>query len=110
MLPTLRAPLFTTWPVLAEAMYLVGRAIGWPAQERLWGLIERGALQILDISSDATSRMRVLMEQYRDLAMDLADASLVAVAEERGLDRVFTLDSDFRIYRLAHGRHFTVIP
>ena len=50
------------------------------------------------------------MDKYRDLPMDLADASLVAVAEERGLSRVFTLDSDFRVYRLARGRSFTVIP
>jgi predicted nucleic acid-binding protein len=42
--------------------------------------------------------------------MDFADASLVVVAEERGLDRIFTLDSEFRIYRLARGRAFTIIP
>jgi len=54
--------------------------------------------------------MRVLMEQYRDLPMDLADASLVAAAEERALDRIFTLDSDFRIYRLPRGRTFTIVP
>jgi len=54
--------------------------------------------------------MRALMEQYRDLPMDLADTSLVAVAEERRLDRIFTLDSDFHVYRLAGGRTFIVIP
>ena len=58
----------------------------------------------------AVERMRTLMEQYRDVPMDLADASLVAVAEERGLDTIFTLDSDFRIYRLPRGRSFTVVP
>jgi predicted nucleic acid-binding protein len=42
--------------------------------------------------------------------MDLADASLVALAEERGLKRIFTLDDDFRIYRI-HGRtSFDIIP
>jgi predicted nucleic acid-binding protein len=56
------------------------------------------------------NRTRRLMEQYRDLPMDLADASLVALAEERGLERIFTLDNDFRIYRLPRGRAFTVIP
>lgn len=39
--------------------------------------------------------MRSLMEKYRDTPMDLADASLVALAETRGLKRIFTLDSDF---------------
>lgn len=42
--------------------------------------------------------------------MDLADASIVALAEERGERRIFTLDRDFQIYRL-HGRtRFEVIP
>jgi len=42
--------------------------------------------------------------------MDLADASLVALAEERSLKRIFTLDADFGIYRL-HGRgHFELLP
>jgi predicted nucleic acid-binding protein len=37
--------------------------------------------------------------------MDLADASLVALAEARNLRDIFTLDrADFRIYRLK-GRH-----
>lgn len=103
-------PLITTWPAFTEAMYLVGRAGGWNGHAALWRLVERGTLQIVDISVDAATRMRALMEQYRDLPMDLADASLVAVAEERRLDRVFTLDSDFRVYRLPRGRSFTIVP
>ena len=42
--------------------------------------------------------------------MDLADATLVALAEERGLKQIFTLDYYFRIYRI-HGRTtFETIP
>lgn len=91
-------------------MYLIGRVLGWTGQIALWRLVERGTLQIADISADVAVRMRALMEQYVDLPMDLADASLVAVAEERRLDRIFTLDSDFRIYRLPRGRTFTIVP
>jgi len=36
--------------------------------------------------------------------MDLADASLVATAETLGIRQIFTLDSDFYVYRL-HGTH-----
>ena len=50
------------------------------------------------------------MERYADLPMDLADATLVAVAEEGGIDRVFTLDSDFRVYRLRGRQEFRTIP
>ena len=48
-------------------------------------------------------RIRQLMQQYHDVPMDLADASLVAAAEVLGIRQVFTLDSDFHIYRL-HGK------
>jgi predicted nucleic acid-binding protein len=54
--------------------------------------------------------MRELMEQYRDVPMDLADASIVAAAETRRLRRVFTLDSDFLIYRTGDGDGFEVVP
>ena len=102
--------MITTWPAFAEAMHIVGRMGGWYGQAALWRLVERGTLQIAEISPEATGRMRALMEQYRDLPMDLADASLVAVAEERRLDRIFTLDADFHVYQLPRGRHFTVLP
>jgi predicted nucleic acid-binding protein len=53
--------------------------------------------------------MAVLMEKYHDTPMDLADASVVAVAESLTLRRVFTLDRDFYISRLADGTALEVI-
>lgn len=47
------------------------------------------------------------MEQYADRRMDLADASLVALAEELEEQTIFTLDADFRVYRLRGRRRFT---
>ena len=44
------------------------------------------------------------MHKYRDRPMDLADASLVRLAEQRRIRDIFTLDErDFRTYRI-HGR------
>ncbi len=57
-----------------------------------------------------TARMRSLMEKYRDTPMELADASLVALAEARGLKRIFTLDSDFYVYRIGDLEPFEVFP
>ncbi|MFI5266525.1 MAG: hypothetical protein ACHQ7M_04020 [Chloroflexota bacterium] len=42
--------------------------------------------------------------------MDLADATLVALAEQDGHRRIFTLDSDFFVHRPATGRTLEVIP
>lgn len=91
-------------------MYLLGRELGYPAQEALWGHVADGLLVLHTPSEGEPERMRTLMAQYRDRPMDLADASLVAAAETRNLRRIFTLDSDFYVYRL-HGTHaFEVVP
>jgi len=103
-LPDLSGPMVTTWPAFTEAMYLLGEAGGWRAQGMLWSILQQGDLEIAVQSSDDYERMRVLMQKYRDLPMDLADASLVRLAEERRARDIFTLDErDFRIYRI-HGR------
>ena len=109
-LEALHGPLVTTWPAFTEAMYLLGAVGGWRAQEPLWRLVARGTLQLADASAAMLARMPALMERYADLPMDLADASLVALAEERGLTRIFTLDHHFRVYRLPRGRAFDVVP
>jgi hypothetical protein len=66
-------------------------------------------LVLHDLTVAEADRMAVLMEKYSDTPMDLADASLVAVAESRKLRRVFTVDSDFHIYRLSDGSALDVI-
>ncbi|MBI3304620.1 MAG: PIN domain-containing protein [Deltaproteobacteria bacterium] len=104
-------PMLTTWPAFTEAMYLLGEADGWRAQEALWSLLERGDLEIAPQGPEHYRRMQSLMQKYLDRPMDLADASLVCLAEQRGLRDIFTLDrQDFRIYRL-HGRQtFRIWP
>ena len=47
---------------------------------------------------------------YRNVPMDLADATLVALAESLGERRVFTVDSDFLIYRTRDGEAFELVP
>lgn len=102
--------MLTTWPCLAEAMYLLGELGGWQGQEALWRFLEKEALLVHAPGKDEMARMRSLMEKYRDTPMDLADASLVALAEARGLKRIFTLDSDFYIYRIGDREAFEVFP
>ena len=104
-----RGPLLTVWPVLTEAAYFLSFSI--EAQERLWELVERGGLRIADLDAGDIPRIRSLMRKYRDRPMDLADAALVRVAERDHLRTVFTLDhEDFRIYRPAPGKAFSLIP
>jgi predicted nucleic acid-binding protein len=109
-LETIRLPLLTTWPAFTKAMYLVARVGGMRGQNALWRLTLRGDLQIISPSMPTVQRTAALMEKYADRPMDLADASLVALAEERDITRIFTLDVDFHIYRLKGRRRFEVIP
>lgn len=107
-LTRLQGPMLTTWPAFTEAMYLLDDAAGWHAQEKLWRIHLRGDL-LVEMPQHQEKAAK-LMKQYSDLPMDLADATLVALAEERQLTTVFSLDSDFRIYRLGRDKHFRVIP
>jgi uncharacterized protein len=109
-LETIRLPLLSTWPAFTEAMYLLARAGGMRGQEALWRLALRGDLEIVAPSTRTIERTAALMKKYADRPMDLADASLVALAEERQITRIFTLDADFHIYRLQGRRRFEVVP
>lgn len=109
-LKSLALPMVTTWPAFTEAMYLLGRAGGSVGQQALWTLRKNGRLEVTDLSREAVDRSATLMAKYADRPMDLADATLVALAEERGLRRIFTLDDDFLVYRI-HGRvGFDIVP
>lgn len=101
-------PMLTTWPTFTEAMYLLGEARGWNAQELLWRLVRRTDL-LVEMPA-LVERIPELMAKYADTPMDFADASLVALAEERQLGAVFTLDEDFRVYRMSDGKSFTIVP
>ena len=102
--------LLTSWPCFTEAMYLVGRQTGTAGQEALWGMVSDGFLKLWDLRSEQVPRMAELMRQYQDLPMDLADASLVVIAEDSGHRQVFTLDGHFRVYRFRDGAVFNVMP
>lgn len=110
VLPRLTRPLLTTWPCFTEAMYLVGSEGGYPAQDELWAYLEDDLVQIHESDVAEYRRMRALMRQYRDTPMDLADASLVAAAEVLNVTRIFTIDSDFRVYRIHRKTPFEIIP
>jgi len=97
----LEAPLLTCEPVLTEVMFLLGRVPA--AQTALFRLLERGALKIGFSMDKNLSEVHALMRKYADQPMSLADACVLRMAELNERHVVFTLDSDFQIYR-KHGR------
>jgi predicted nucleic acid-binding protein len=70
-------------------MHLLGSVGGYRYQAELWKLRTTGRLVLCDLTQAETDRIAALMEKYQDAPMDLADASLLAVAETMNLTRVF---------------------
>ena len=100
-MPKLKAPLLVCEPVLTKAMFLLS---GFPsAREKLMHWLEQGALEIGFHLADHRQAVAALLAKYQDVPMSLADACLVRMAEIHDRHLVFTVDSDFRIYR-KHGR------
>ena len=65
---------------------------------------------MLDLGGEGVEAMLVLLEKYRDRPMDLADASLVVLAERLAVSEILTVDrADFDVYRLAGGRRFVQV-
>lgn len=101
----LRSPLLTCDAALSEAFFLLDQMHGGCGS--LLGLLERGiVVPVFDLRGELAA-VSALMRRYASVPMSLADACLVRMAELNEGSTVFTLDSDFRIYR-KHRRQ--VIP
>jgi uncharacterized protein len=96
----LAGPLLTSEPALTESLHLLRRD-GCDADE-LFALTQAGLVSIGLRFDDEQTALRELMRRYRSVPMSLADATLVRLSELHRDCRVFTLDTDFRIYR-RHG-------
>lgn len=98
----------STWPVLTEVTHLLAARVGVSQSVAFIESIARGACEIPDPPEDALLRAHGLMNRYRDLPMDLADASLVILAEDLGEGRILSTDlRDFAGYRWKNTQPFT---
>ena len=105
ILASIEEPLCTTVPVLTEAFHLL--TPGSIGSQRLMDFVARHGLNVWFLDDSALGRAFELMVRYAGHPMDLADASLVVVAEGLKLRKIFTIDrNDFSTYRIQHGhRH-----
>jgi predicted nucleic acid-binding protein len=107
VLSTLQEPLVTTWPVLTETCHLLVSKLGSTSSARFIESGSYGAFEIFALEQAHLGRVAELMHKYADLPMDLADASLVILAEELGSGRILSTDNrDFRTYRWKNRRPF----
>lgn len=93
--------LLTTWPVLGEVCHLL-------PEQRVAAFVRwvgRGGVTVVDVPASALPGLADRIDKYADLPMDLADSSLIWLAESLGLLDVLTIDRrDFGIYRTTRGQ------
>jgi predicted nucleic acid-binding protein len=108
-LRNLPVPLFSCWPVITEAAWLLR---GYPrAIQQLLGNLDGGFLDLLSLTGSEGVAIADVMKKYADIRPQLADAALVYLAERDGIDTIFTLDQrDFSVYRSGRKRPFRILP
>ena len=99
--------LITTWPVITETCHYLIKKVSPKAQALLLSEIKVGLVQIAEIKDVNLNKMVALILKYSDLPMDLADASLIILAEELGHGRILSTDRrDFKTYRWKNHKPF----
>lgn len=108
-LKRLSVPIVTCDAVLAETCFLLSHDPN--AVNALVESVERGLFRSAFELQPQVRRVRGLMQRYVSVPMSFADACLVRMTELHPDVHVWTLDSDFRIYR-RHGRQAipTIMP
>ena len=101
--------MLTTWEVVSEVMYFLDFSaaaqsdfLEWLHAGHVKGLLTIGALESADLPG-----LAALMRKYADRPMDLADASLVWLAEKTGVTDIITINrADFAVYRTSKRKSF----
>jgi uncharacterized protein len=103
-------PLLLSPFVLAELDYLLAARVGQAARSSLLGEVERGAYALEPMTGADVGRARAVARRHADLAISLADASIVVLAERHRTREILTLDQrHFRVLR-AGRQPFRVLP
>jgi predicted nucleic acid-binding protein len=108
-LKTLRPPLFTCWPVVAEAAWLLRTRPH--SLYQLFDGFRDGVFHLLSLEVEDLPAIAALMRRYEDARLQFADAALAHLAERERIRTVFTLDRrDFSVIRINRNRALRLIP
>ncbi len=109
ILKTIRPPLFTTWPVLTESLWLLRRDS--VAKSGLFKLFNENLLRTVHLEDYAFQWISRFFKKYDSIEPQLADASLMYLYDEGGYAAILTLDRrDFGIFRTTDKKKPVIIP
>lgn len=101
-------PLLSTWAVLAESAWLLRDAPR--GIERVMALVVAGIIECPVLDASSAAAISAYAQQYASLRPQLADLSLLHLADRRGVQKIFTLDRrDFLVYRTAVGTSLELV-
>jgi hypothetical protein len=104
-------PLLVPALVLTEVSYLLSDRVGPHAELAFARALEQGELVVEPVLDSDWPRITELMDRYLDLPLGMVDASVIALAERRGVEVIATLDQrHFRTVRPRHVEAFTLVP
>ena len=106
-LPSVAEGWVSTWPVMAEACHLLQARLGTRFAVALMDDVAAGMIELWQPPTAMLMRIPELMRKYAGLPMDLADASLVLLAEQLDHGRILSTDErDFGSYRWKRRKPF----
>jgi predicted nucleic acid-binding protein len=100
-------PLISCESVISEAQFLLSDVPTGP--QRLFDLLDRNVVRFPFSYSEQAGRVNALMRTYSDQPMSFADACLVCMCEVYDDARIFTIDSDFRVYQQHRNEPIPVL-
>lgn len=97
----------TTWPVLTEVCHLLAARGAQNQIAVLLQMLEKGGFSLFHLYPEHICRLLPILQKYNNLPIDLADASLVLLAEEIGHGTIVSTDlRDFETYRWKSRKPF----
>jgi uncharacterized protein len=111
LLASAEGPLLVPELVVCEVGYLLHDRIGPHAELAFAKALAQGELISEPVGDHEWGRVAELVEQYEDLPLGMADASLVALAERHRVRDIASLDHrHLGVVKPKHTERFTLLP
>jgi len=97
----------TTWIVMCESFFLIKNLVSYQKAVELFESYSRSEFDIFDLRKEESSRVITILKKYEDLDIDLADVSIVVLAEHLNTGDILTVDNnDFNALRWNRNKQF----
>lgn len=100
--------LYSTEAVLTEVLYLLNFST--KAQAAAIDFVIKSIIEIAPATIESLKTVKNIMLKYSDLPMDYADANLITLAMDTGIQNIITFDNHFNIYRIKNKKPFKILP